>query len=243
MLNYWTTAIDPPRPHATQNFIELYGLQGIQASVARRDAAGNKINKLRKSYENKVKNLGLEGRSKAQVGNAALQGLVDPGWDMDVGNGMTTWDARSSELPLSGLKIDEFLSGLDGALTLAPGHLPAKEHDHWKSILALESSGAKTTPSLEPSKSLHISPGALHTRPESVFAARSSAPASPGNLVRPERAGKKRRYDESSYTGYHEGYDDDGYSTGGLDESGSRRGSGFKRQKMQQRKVGVQDGL
>ena len=74
-------AIAPARPHPSQNLIDLYSLQGVQASVTRHDAAGNKINKLRKSYEGKVKQLGLSGRSKAQMGNGALAGLIVPEWD------------------------------------------------------------------------------------------------------------------------------------------------------------------
>ena len=80
--------------------LALYSLSELQASVARKDASGNKINKLRKSYENKVKALGLEGRSKAQIGNAALEGLLDPVWDTDVGGGMDVWhQQRVAENP------------------------------------------------------------------------------------------------------------------------------------------------
>jgi alanyl-tRNA synthetase len=45
---------------------EVYKMQRIQASVRRVDpVTGQKVNKLRKSYEGKLKELNLDGRNKA----------------------------------------------------------------------------------------------------------------------------------------------------------------------------------
>lgn len=222
-----TAAIAPSRPHPSHNLIELYGLQNLQASVARKDAAGNKINKLRKSYEGKVKALGLEGRSKAQVGNAALEGLVDSMWDTNVGGGATWWQQRHLETPLGG-PGDDLLAKLDAAASMRPGQMPKAEHAKWKDILGFDE--PKMTPLTGPAKPGLMNPALGKTAP-GVFA-RASAPSSPRSLIgRPERANKKRRYDESSYSGYQDGFDDDGYSTGGVDDANTRRGSGAKRQK------------
>jgi len=54
---------------------------------------------------------------------------------------------------------------------------------------------------------------------------RSSAPASPvasrSAIERPDRLGKKRRYDDASFEGYDNGWVDDGYDT--ADGAGGRR--------------------
>ena len=63
--------------------------------MARRDPkTGEKINKLRKSYENKVKALELEGRNKAEANSNELQGLLDPLWDSLVEGNLTMWNAK-----------------------------------------------------------------------------------------------------------------------------------------------------
>ncbi|KAL9033478.1 MAG: hypothetical protein Q9214_007498, partial [Letrouitia sp. 1 TL-2023] len=46
--------------------MSLFNLQSLASSVARTDpVTGEKINKMRKSYEGKVKALGLAGRNRA----------------------------------------------------------------------------------------------------------------------------------------------------------------------------------
>ena len=52
----------------------------------------SKINKLRKSYEGKVKALGLDGRNKAQSNQKELEGLADAGWSLMSPEGRTLWD-------------------------------------------------------------------------------------------------------------------------------------------------------
>ena len=244
------TAIPPTQPHPTQNLLHLYNLQRIQSSVARRDPhTGDKINKLRKSYEGKVKDLGLEGRNKASKGQAELEGLVDPGWDDDLGDGRTAWQDRMGDTMLGQHKADSMLGLLDTALDFKPGQLPGPEHSHWRGLLGLDESLPKPTPTTT-TTGPNLTTGGPSKPPTSTLlsktapataasASRNSAPASPRNHhdTRPERAGKKRRYDESSYAGYQEGYEDDGYSTGnGVDEAGRRSsggagGGGGKRQK------------
>ncbi|KAI7290036.1 hypothetical protein KC315_g19939, partial [Hortaea werneckii] len=53
--------IPPSQPHPNTNLLTLFNLTRLHSTIARKDAAGNKINKLRKSYEGKVKALGLQG--------------------------------------------------------------------------------------------------------------------------------------------------------------------------------------
>ena len=203
--------------------------------MARRDPiTGEKINKLRKSYEGKLKDLGLEGRNKAvKDPEDTLAKLVDPMLDNVVdGDTWFTKDRlidRGLDFSLEGM--EQTLGLLDTALGgLKPGKLPLGEHEQWKGLLGLDDVKPASAPAIhQPAK-----PTAGRLPVNSVLASglRSSVPASPKSAaLRPERAGKKRRYDESSYTGYAEGYDDDGYATG----EGSRRGSTSN--KRQKRKV------
>lgn len=213
--------------------IDLYDLNRIQQSVARRDpVTGEKINKLRKSYESKVKNLGLEGRNKAVANPGILMGLVDPGWDQEIGDGRTLWQAQHEEAgdPLTNPNAqDDLFSKLDAALSMAPGTLPTKEHKDWHYQLGLDDAAVASGGRTPLGVAKPAAPSAL-AKTAPAIAARSSAPASPRNLAgRPERQNKKRRYDDNSFEGYT-GYDDDGYSTGGVDDMGRRRSDG-KRQK------------
>lgn len=206
----------------------MYSLQDIQQSVARKDpVTGEKINKLRKSYESKVKNLGLEGKPKAKAGKAELEGLVDPAWNNTTEDGGTWWTATHAETMLGSGQEDQLFAKLDSALSFAPGKLPEEEDRQWSRELGLDepAGGRKGTPLVGPTKTV-AGKAMGKTHPGQL--GRNSAPASPRSMQRPERQNKKRRYDDSSFTGYNEGFDDDGYSTGGIDD---RANSGGKRQK------------
>lgn len=191
------SAIVPLQPSASQDLIALYSLQSLQASVARRDLqTGEKINKLRKSYETKSRNLGVEGRNKATVQEGHLQGLVDPLWDAEVSGNVTMWDQKTENVKMNGTSTEDLLISLNDALRLRPGRLPRAEYAEWRQQLGLDDAGAN------PKEALPARPPDVNSAPTN---ARSSVPSSPNGTLRPDRAGKKRRYDESSY----EGYDDD----------------------------------
>lgn len=213
-------AIARQRPHPTQDLLELYDLRAIQASVQRKDpVTGEKINKLRKSYEGKLKDLGLEGRNKATESKKELEGLIDPAWDYVTPNGTTLWQEQNPTADLDGPAKNDIFANLDAALSFKSGRLPKAEHDRWRHALGLDDGGKAapvTNPTLPKTAASHF----LKTAAGAT--ARNSAPASPRNVPgRPERTSKKRRYDDRSY----EGYEDDGYSTGDVDDrsAGKRR--------------------
>lgn len=210
----------------------MYNLTAIQSSVARKDPlTGAKINKLRKSYEGKVKDLGLEGRNKASQNKLELENLLDPEWDLIVpDDGRSWWDAHQGEkVEFSERGAEGMLGLLDSALSLKPGKLPKAEDATWKNLLGLDDSTlAKTSSTATVPAKTPASQFLAKASP--AGAVQRSAPASPRGTGRPERSGKKRRYDDASW----EGYDEDGYSTG---DGGGGRGSAAKRQK---RKVSVQ---
>ena len=202
------------RPHPSDNLIELYGLNSIANSVARTDAKGEKINRIRKSYEGHIKALQIAGRPKAVKMENAFMGLMMVP-DEDYQNARVT----GKDL-MNGLSPD-LLGSLDRALSMAPGPLPAAEAQHFRAYLATDDS-IKAKPAAE-------LPGKKVTQPGVV--ARSSAAPSPAmRPSRPERQGAKRRYNDSSFMGYSEGFvDDDATSTAGEDDRG---GAKKKRKKV-----------
>jgi len=160
-------------------------------------------------------------------------------FDMDVGGGLTHWESENGNVFADGEKgaLEDVLVRLNGGLGLRGGQMPKGEHEHWKNILGLDEPKVGT-PAVNAAK-----PGLLHpalAKTASAVAARASAPASPRyGLGRPDRAGKKRRYDDSSFDGYAQTFEEDrGYSTGGTDD---RRGSASKRPRVEgNRKVSQQ---
>ncbi|KAI4754470.1 Rox3-domain-containing protein [Aureobasidium sp. EXF-3400] len=211
------------RPHPNENLINLYGLQSIANSVRRTDpVTGDKINKLRKSYEGKVKNFGLSGKNKPTDVPGELAGFMQ--WDQG-----SWYDQRVHGRELDSAHSSSLMANLGRALTMNPGTLPADEHNKWKAILGLDD--GNKTPS-QPASKISVHPQMLKAQASNM---RASAPASPRashpNGIRPDRSNKKRRYDESSYNGYNESYqEDDGYSTGGLDDK--RNSATKKRRKV-----------
>lgn len=178
----------------------------MAASVARKDPkTGEKINKLRKSYEGKVKDFGLAGKNKAVSAPNEFTGLIafpDEEWH----------NQRLMGKELEKGFSQEILSKLEAATTLAPGKLAVDEHERWRNILAIEDA-----PRI-----------AVQQAPASKTVLKSTQLASPANALRPDiprpkRKGTKRRYDEDSFEGYGEGFADDtgtGVSDDGDDDHG-----------------------
>ncbi|EON61353.1 hypothetical protein W97_00567 [Coniosporium apollinis CBS 100218] len=201
------------RPHGAQNLIALYGLEQIAASVARKDpVTGEKINKLRKSYEGQIKRLQIGGKNKAVVEEGQFMNmLIYPDFEWHVqkvqGKEMTNPSA--------------LLSKLDRALQMGSGKLPPSEDAKWKGIIAQEEA-PKPKPLVDAKK------GAVGQ----VGGRASPAPSPLIKPSRPERTGTKRRYDDASYEGY-EGYGDDAAteSAGGEDE---RWGGGAKKKRRKE---------
>jgi len=223
------------------NLLSLYDLTNVQASVARVDpVTGEKINKLRKHYAGKVKSLGLDGKNKPLKKELELQGLLDPAWDIELPDGRTLWQDQRGDALLETEDDGEMaMAKLDLAFGgIREGQMPKKEHEHWRSELGLDDLPAPTATAnalgaakQPPAPAIGRAPTGTSAFLAKTAPSRNSAPSSPSRLgARPERSGKKRRYDESSYEGYDQ---EDGYSTGGVDDTGGRRasGGGGKRQK------------
>ncbi|KAI9727572.1 MAG: hypothetical protein M1828_006514 [Chrysothrix sp. TS-e1954] len=190
-----TTTLSRARPHPSENLLSLYKLDDVAAGLARHDpATGDKINKLRKSYEGKIKDLGVPGKNKATSNFEEMMNLVgfpDEEWQVQKVHGK---DLRH------GLG-ENMLAKLDAALKIDPGRLPQDENDKWRSAIGIDEGLPKSTVPSQGSKK-PTEPGAT-TQPGTPSSAATN------NAVRPLRRGTKRRYNDDSFEGYGEGFVDD----------------------------------
>lgn len=209
------------KPHPSQNLFDLYSLNKLAGSVARTNPeTGEKINKLRKSYEGHIKQLQIAGKPKAVKMERVFSNLVlfpEEEWNAQQG-GKEPWRALSGD----GAALNaDFSSLLDQAFEgMAPGTLPSGDANRYKTYIGTDD--------------------AIRPKPQDGPAHRAtpmaSAAPTPGNSAanrgasRPERPGAKRQYTDAAFQGYGEGYGDDfgADSTGGEDNAG-----GNKRRKIQ----------
>lgn len=211
-----------------------FNLQSLVSSVARTDpVTGEKINKMRKSYEGKVKALGLAGRNRAvkhQSGKA--MGLLE----------MAQWPEEEwINQKVHGRQVqaglaDATLAKLDKAMQMQPGPVPNTNEYDWDDLLGTEKIKPLPTVEERSKKALSADPSKTKVNGQVNGAHVPANAVAATELTRPKRAGKKRRYDEDSFEGYGEGYNDDiedrqthasGYSSG----ENSRTGSSAKKRR------------
>ena len=183
-----STAHPRSLPHVSKDLISLYGLKRIASTVARKDPmTGAKINKLRKSYEGKVKTLGLTGRNKPTSVPGELLGFMEwpeEGW----------YDQRvyGKELERALEASGPVMQKVDKAFTFREGQLPKDEHEKWKATLGFDepptssatpaaaAASAKTGAPLPRSVSVAGSAAqASFARSGQATGMRASAPSSP----------------------------------------------------------------
>ncbi|KAI0166986.1 Rox3-domain-containing protein [Hypoxylon sp. FL1284] len=199
-------------PSLSDDLFELFGLTGIAAEVARTKPNGEK-NALRKTYKGQIKTLGLSGHFDAVKkeiddpdGLLAMTRIPDDVWYSTVASG------KEIERGLSSTHQAQ----LPRAAAMAKGPIPKTIWD--SSVLG------------------DLAPGSMAKKPGQDQATRQTAPSTPAasapgatpnpnkpstpQIDRVRRLGKKRSYQDSSFEGYGEGYDDDagGYSTGDGDD-------------------------
>lgn len=220
-------------PHLRQNLLTLFGLKSLADTVTRTDPnTGEKINKMRKSYEGKVKGFELAGRNRAvKHDHDKSMGLLQ----------MTQWPAEEwQNQKVHGRDVRNGLSEetrqkLEVAMQMQPGPVPnTAEHD-WEDLLGNERAKQLPTISERPKKVNRPDAGAkINGQVNGFRPLANKAPITEAN--RPKRTGKKRRYDDRSFEGYGEGYLDDegdvlidagGYSS----DDGSRKGAVSKKRR------------
>ncbi|GAM41478.1 hypothetical protein TCE0_042r14628 [Talaromyces pinophilus] len=208
-------------PDPSFDLISLYGLGPIGRSVMRADpTTGEKINRLRKSYEGKLKGLGLSGRNKAVKNENQAGGLRH----------LMMWPEEEWQIQKvhgKEIKVAEAESALQKlqmrAMKLEAGPLPNSEY--WEDILGHEKPSKHTA--FESGKRAVSTPNAL--RP-TVQANGVPATAAAPERARPTR-GKKRHYDDNSFVGYGEGFVDD-EDEGALYSNSEDRSGKKKRKKV-----------
>ena len=216
------------------NLIRLYGLNPIATSVARRDPqTGAKINKLRKSYEGQIKQFQLSGRNKAVTTPGEFMDLVqypDEEWHIQKEMGHDI----SKGLPSA------TLAKLERAMQNIPMKTSGAPWEEWKSIIGTDEQRGGIKPGMAASqadsaaaKNKHMQGGAVQ-QSQSAGNRSSAASPLPPRPARPERAGTKRRYNNSSFEGYGEGYGDDDLGDSGDDDG--RNGAKKRRRKVRRRR-------
>ncbi|KAL4977493.1 Rox3 mediator complex subunit-domain-containing protein [Aspergillus desertorum] len=197
-------------PDPSVDLISLYGLGPVAKSVARNDpVTGEKINRLRKSYEGKLKGLGLAGRNKAVKHDPATPGGLRQ---------MMMWpeeEWQNQKVFGKEIKVADMDSALYNlqmrAMKMEPGTVPNNEY--WEDVLGHD----------KPTKNANAGEGAKKTNTSANALRAVSQPSAVPMPTEPERSrpsrGRKRHYDDNSFVGYGEGYaddDDDGamYSNG-----------------------------
>ena len=225
-MNSFEVNRQSPKLPLTKDLLWHFGLQPLVATVARTDpVTGEKINKLRKSYENHLKIFGLAGRNKGVKGEHPNRLLQLAQWpDEEYYNQHVLGKDLMQGLPAATLQK------LDKAMQMQPGAVP--DNHKWEDLLGHEKSkpqGVVIDKTTKASGTIaQPNGGTTIFRGNAVRAAETED-------SRPVRAGKRRRYNDNSFEGYAEGFEDDdadvpigdGYSS----EEHSRKGGSFKRRK------------
>ncbi|KAJ4296596.1 hypothetical protein N0V90_006643 [Kalmusia sp. IMI 367209] len=185
---------EPSRPHASQNLFELYGLNNLAKTVARQDPiTGEKINKLRKSYEELHNYPDMDYHASFVAGKDMHRAL-----NAD----------QTSLMPDISSLLNSALGGM------APGPLPTQDSARYRAYLATDDPTKSKTPA---EGTMHRAVQSASATPNPYAASAAS------RLSRPERTGAKRQYTDASFHGYGEGYEDFGESTGGEDNGSIKR--------------------
>ncbi|KAK4908812.1 hypothetical protein LTR66_017533 [Elasticomyces elasticus] len=208
-------------PDPSVDLVSLYGLGSVAHSVARMDpVTGEKINRLRKSYEGKLKGLGLAGRNKS-----IKQEIGQPGSLRH----LTLWPEEEWQnqkvhgKPIKVADMDSALQELQAkAMQMEPG--PVRNNDFWEDVLGHEKPAKHAAPGETGKK---VTPAASGGR----LSGQSYAAPQTQEAERPRASrGRKRHYDDNSFAGYGEGYvddeDDPGFYSNG-------EGSGKKKRKKE----------
>ncbi|CAI7628559.1 unnamed protein product [Penicillium palitans] len=188
-------------PDPSVDLVSLYGLGSIAHSVARMDpVTGEKINRLRKSYEGKLKGLGLAGRNKPHKQEIGAPGSL---------RYMTLWpeeEWQNQKVHGKAIKVSDMDSALQNlqsrAMQMEPGPIP--NNDWWEDILGHEKQAKNPAPGETGKK---VAPALTAGRP-SMQSYAASPRSQEAERPRPSR-GRKRNYDDNSFAGYGEGFVDD----------------------------------
>jgi len=174
----------------------------LYATVARTDPeTGDKINKLRKSYEGKIKDFSLSGKNKPvkvdipEGGKGNLRSLLE-----DVPEEQWRAEEGSKKIEVT----PSFANLLRKAMEMRPG--PVRDNEMWEENLGHEKPRPMAPgPESTTAKKNSVAPGPMRQPNGGIKMQSTTAP----DAVRPKRLGKKRSYADNSFEGYGDGYVDD----------------------------------
>ena len=191
-------ARDSQIPRFSQDVLTLYGLQPLVASIARTDpVTGEKINKLRKSYENHLKAFCLAGRNKGikeATPEKRLMYLANWPEEEFYNQRVAGKDVRHG-LP------NATLEKLGKAMHMQAG--PVQDNNKWEDLLGLGI--IKPIDAATDKKRKMVNTVAQPDVQVNGSRADISRTLDTGD-TRPKRVAKRRKYDETTYEGYAEGY-------------------------------------
>ena len=198
-------------------------------TVARTDpVTGEKINKLRKSYEGQIKAFGFSGRNKtikrdrleieaSKLRQSIGSGLKDIPEDPNEAPGPLQtdeeWNATHAQVKVA--VTSDFRAKLKKAMELQPGRV--RNVEHWDDVL-----GHDKPRTVAPMPVQQAPPSGPQRIPNGVSRPQSYGVAE----IKRQTRGKKRSYGDDSFIGYGDGYsdvEDSGAIDYGDDEGGSRR--------------------
>ncbi|OCT55050.1 rox3 family protein [Cladophialophora carrionii] len=212
--------VERQRPDPQQHLLALYGLGPLLHSVARTDPrTGEKINKLRKSYEGQIKGFNLSGRNKPVKGERNVE--EDQPGPLRRMAGSSMWGLQpeeqwNAEHAKSKIEVTpDFRAKLKQAVQMQPGTV--RNNGHWEDVLGFEKPNARPPPATQPQSQ----PSIPRQLPNGVM---RPAPQQNADAKRQTR-GKKRSYGDDSFVGYGEGYSDP--EDGDGDEYGQRKRKKF----------------
>jgi len=201
------TATPRSRPDPQKHLLSMYGLSPLLRSVARTDpSTGEKINKLRKSYEGQIKSFQLPGRNKpVKSERDTVNDLPGPLRSVTEDKYGEWVDATHPAIEVSNDLKAKFLR----AMEMQPGTV--RNNAHWEDAIGHEKPRA---PLPQPQHNLAVAAPRIP----------NGAPRTQGLQTAEKRTtrGKKRSYGDDSFMGYGDGYSS-GDNTGGdyEDEEGN----------------------
>lgn len=179
----------------------MYGLSPLLRSVARTDpSTGEKINKLRKSYEGQIKQFRLAGRNKPVKSERNID-EDEPGPLRKLAT-MIPEEEWQGEHAKQKIEVGtDFRAKLRKAMELQPGTV--RNNAHWEDVLGHE----KTRPG-PPVNQPPAVPTNYPRVPNGVGRPSNPTNAATAAELRRQTRGKKRSYGDDSFVGYGEGYSD-----------------------------------
>ncbi|RMD43456.1 hypothetical protein DV735_g1671, partial [Chaetothyriales sp. CBS 134920] len=191
----------PSRPNPSNHLLGIYGLSPLLGDVIRTDPiTGEKINKLRKSYEGQIKLFGLAGKNKPdpcvrkkepveEAEPGPLRKTIGSSW-----RGLQSDQDWYTENPSSEIATDDDLRRrMRKALAIQPG--PVRNPTEWDEYLGHD----KARPSLG-----HTPVAAPRKVPNGII----QQPRTREPVDKRTTRGKKRSYEDDSFVGYGDGYSD-----------------------------------